>query len=142
VSSIEPLAVGFFGVDTSTWDKIKMLVVRFFGLILAMVLIMVSTVWLATSNPGETPCKNCRYISCVPFPFNKEDKWWYCDDCDFVVANLYKPQGADYYERVDLTCPDKTVEMIDVSAEEISDKEDIRRNLPSYCRDFCDDVFG
>jgi hypothetical protein len=75
--------VRFFGVNSNTWQKIRLITVRFFGLFVSLFLIMVSSVWLATSEPGSTPCAGCRYISCVPFPFFREEKWWYCDDCDF-----------------------------------------------------------
>jgi len=134
--------VGFFGVNTSTWDKIQTFLVKFCGLIVSMVLIMVSTVWLATSNPGESPCDNCRYISCVPFPFFAEKKWWYCDDCDFATATL-SSQG-DIWTTVELNCPDESIQTIDITSEQIkiSNKKDVERNLPTYCREYCDSVFN
>lgn len=143
-STIEPLAVGFFGVDiTSFWAKARKLVVKFGGLIVSVVLIMVTTVWLATtSDPTESPCDGCRYVSCVPFPFFQEDKWWYCDDCDFVTADLFKNAGGTAYERIELTCPDETVEMIDISADMLSTNNDVGKRLPTYCRDHCDSAFN
>jgi hypothetical protein len=103
-------------------------------------LIMVTTAWLATMDPGKSPCNGCRYVSCVPFPFFTEDKWWYCDDCDFVTADLYK--NGDIYSRVELTCPDKSVESIDISGEMLSDGGAVQEKLPTYCRDHCDSVFN
>lgn len=137
-STIEALPVGFFGVVHSTWDKIRKIVIRFGGLIFTLILILTSTIWLATSDPGETPCPGCRYVSCVPFPIFKEEKWWYCDKCDFVTAMLY--QSGGFYEQIELTCPDETVETIDISAEMITNKQDVQRKLPTYCRDHCDSV--
>jgi hypothetical protein len=135
LSTIEPLAVGFFGVNSTTWNKIRMLMVKFCGLIISVILIMVTTVVLATSDPSKSPCEKCRYISCVPFPFFREEKFWYCDDCDQVTANLFKT--GNVYQRVELTCPDKTIEEIDVSGEALSDINAVRKSLPTYCRDYC-----
>lgn len=139
-STIEPLAVGFFGVNSTTWGKIRALAVKFCGLIVSVVLIIVTTAWLATSTPGDIPCNKCRYVSCVPFPFFTADKWWYCDDCDFVTANLFK-NGTTTYQQIELTCPDKTVAMVDISAEMLSNSNDVGKQLPTYCRDYCDSVF-
>lgn len=140
LSTIEPLAVGFFGVNSSTWNKIRMLIVKFSGLIISVVLIMITTTWLATSNPGESPCETCRYISCVPFPFFREEKFWYCDDCDQVTGNLFKT--GNVYKRVELTCPDKTVVEIDISADMLTDKDIVRSKLPTYCRGYCDSTLN
>jgi hypothetical protein len=108
-SAIYAMPVGFFGVDTSntTWAKIRTFLIKFSGLIVTIVLIFSSTVWLAKSEPGEIPCEGCRYISCVPFPFFQEDKWWYCDDCDGTSAKLFLEN--DVYVSMDLNCPDKTI---------------------------------
>jgi hypothetical protein len=139
-STIQPLAVGFFGVNSSTLDKIRTFIIKFCGLIVSVVLIMVSTVWLATSDSGESPCSACRYISCVPFPFFAEDKWWYCDDCDFVTGQLFK--NGTFYELVELNCPDKTIETITISDDMLTEKKDVEKRLPTYCRDYCADVFS
>jgi membrane associated rhomboid family serine protease len=142
LSTIEPIAVGFFGVHASTFSKCRSICIRFFGLIISVVFIMVTTVWLATSDAGETPCEGCRYLSCVPFPFWREEKWWYCDDCDFVVANLFKStDGDNFFDRIDLTCPSNVIETIDISDEFRSDRDGVIQALPSYCRTYCEDVF-
>jgi membrane associated rhomboid family serine protease len=142
-STIEPLAVGFFGNHASTASKLRTLFVRYFGLIISVFLIMVSTIWLASSDAGETPCNGCRFISCAPFPFWTENKWWYCDDCDFVSADLYKnSDGDNFYDRIEVTCPSGNVENIDISEELLSDRVEVRIQLPSYCRQYCDGVFA
>jgi hypothetical protein len=99
---------------------------------------MVTTAILAT-NKGVTPCSACRYISCVPFPFFVEDKWWYCDDCDSVTANLYKAKANDTaYNMVELTCPNGALETIPINVTQFSFSRDaIVKELPTYCRDFC-----
>lgn len=139
-SFIEALPVGFFGVVESNWDKIRKIVVRFGGLIVTLLLIFSTLIWLATSDPGENPCPGCRYISCVPFPLFQEEKWWYCDKCDFVSARRYENNDG-LYERIDLTCPDESVESIDISADMIYIAQELEKKLPTYCRDFCVDIF-
>jgi hypothetical protein len=141
-SALPTINVAFFGVELGGWNKVKMIFVRFFGLIFTMVLILVSTIWLATLTPGETFCSGCRYISCVPFPFFQEEKWWYCDDCDFVSGDLYQDQNDDYYVRVALTCPDKTITDIDVTTERINDLDTMTKFLPTLCRRDCDTRFS
>lgn len=139
-STIEPLAVGFLGVQNSTFDKIRTLTIKFCGLIISLFLILVSTVWLATSDSVESPCSGCRYISCVPFPFFAEDKWWYCDDCDFVTAQLYRTGSV--YEYIELTCPDESVENITIIEDMLTENDQVAKQLPTYCRDHCADRFS
>jgi hypothetical protein len=138
-STLQALPVGFFGVVDTTWDKVKKFGTRFCGLIVTLVLILISTVWLATADPGESPCAACRYVSCVPFPPFQEEKWWYCDKCDFVTATLVR--GDSYYQRVTLFCPDDSLETFDVSDERINDQQVIEQKLPTYCREYCDNVY-
>lgn len=142
LSTIERLAVGFFGVASGDWSRMKNTFMRFFGLIVSVVTIMVTTVVLVQSDGVSSPCHGCRYISCVPFPFSAEDKWWYCDDCDSVTADLFvAANGSGLYEQIELKCPDGSVEEIVISQSDFTDKEEVRRELPSYCRAHCEDVF-
>jgi membrane associated rhomboid family serine protease len=68
LSTIERLEIGFFGVATDTWTKIRNNLVRFAGLIVSVILIMTTTVLLVDSDGATSPCSECRYVSCVPFP--------------------------------------------------------------------------
>lgn len=78
----------------------------------------------------------------MPFPFGTENKWWNCDDCDFAVADLVKLHAISVnYDRIDLTCPDGQISLIDITEEQISDREAVRSMLPKYCRDNCDEVY-
>lgn len=143
ISTIERLAVGFFGVATGRWSAIRNNLVRFCGLIFSVFLIMITTVLLVQSDGSTSPCPSCRYVSCVPFPFRTEDKWWNCDDCDFAVADLVKLHATSVnYDRIDMTCPDGEIELIDITEEQLSDREEIRLKLPQYCRNNCDEVFS
>lgn len=139
-STMEPMDVRFFGVNSNAWEKIRLIVVRFLGLMVSLFLIMATSIWLATSPPGETPCPGCRYISCVPFPFFRKDKWWYCDDCDLVSGRPI--QRDNIYVSVELLCPGDIIETIDISDQGLMDLETVQRNFPSYCREYCDSVFN
>lgn len=143
LSTMERLSLDFFGVKTDFCSRARIVVVKFAGLILSVVFIVVTTVLLIHSDGQSSPCSNCRYVSCVPFPpwAAQDDKWWYCDDCPTVVADAQKDDETGYFEVLKLTCPDGEVEDIDLSGQQISDREWLRKQLPSYCRDFCDDIF-
>jgi membrane associated rhomboid family serine protease len=142
LSTIERLAVDFFGLSSGKSSRLRNTLVRFFGLIISVVTIMVTTVLLVQSDGMTSPCHGCRYISCVPFPPSSDDKWWYCDDCDFVTADLFvAANGSGLYEQIELNCPNGDVEEIMVAEDGLTDKEAVRKELPSYCRAHCDDVF-
>lgn len=143
ISTIERLAVGFFGINADKCSRLGSTFVRFFGLIISIIAIMVTTVVLVQSDGVTSPCHGCRYISCVPFPPNAKEKWWYCDDCDVVTADLFRSsEGSGLYEQVNLYCPNGEVEEISIAEDGIDDKEVLRRALPSYCRAHCEDVFS
>lgn len=116
---------------------------RLSGLILSIIAIMVTTVILVNSDGVTSPCPGCRYVSCVPFPPNAQDKWWYCDDCDVVTADLFQAgDGSGLYEEIDLNCPNGEVVEIAILDANITDKEVLRQALPGYCRMHCDEVIA
>ncbi len=142
LSTIERLAVGFFGLKSDKYSKAWSTFLRFFGLIASVISIMVTTVVLVQSDGVTSPCHGCRYISCVPFPPRADEKWWYCDDCDFVTADLFVDgAGSGLYEEIDLECPNGQIERIDIAQQGLYDKEEIRKALPTFCRSHCDEVF-
>jgi membrane associated rhomboid family serine protease len=143
ISTIERLAVGFFGINIDKCSQLGNSFMRFFGLIISIIAIMVTTIILVQSDGLTSPCPGCRYISCIPFPPHTKDKWWYCDDCDIVTADLFRSgQDAGVYQQINLYCPNGDVEEILIANDGIDDKEVLRRALPSYCRAHCEDVFA
>jgi hypothetical protein len=141
-STLEPLTLAFFGVPSPNLGHVRRYVARYFGVIISSLFIVVTAVWLATTDPGTSPCQGCRYISCVPFPFWKDDKWWYCDDCQFVTARFFRTVNEDmYYDRVEVTCPNLIVESIDIADKQIDSWATLETMVPSLCRSYCDDVF-
>lgn len=142
LSTIESAVIGFFGYKATFCDQLRSMLIRFFGLIASVIFIMLTTAWLASSEVGQNPCPNCRYFSCIPFPWWSDSKWWHCDDCDRVVAQLYRRNGADFYDSISLTCPNREVEFIDVAKDAIGTSDEMKTKLPDYCRDFCAEVFS
>ena len=143
ISTIERLAHGFFGINTDKCSQLGHTLMRFSGLIVSIIAIMVTTVILVQSDGVTSSCHGCRYISCVPFPPNAEEKWWYCDDCDSVTADLFQSMdGTGLYEEIQISCPNGDVEEIEIADANITDKEVLRQALPGYCRMNCDEVFS
>uniref|UniRef100_A0A6V2QST7 rhomboid protease n=2 Tax=Ditylum brightwellii TaxID=49249 RepID=A0A6V2QST7_9STRA len=143
LSTMERLSSDFFGIPTNLVTRLRNVLCRFMGLILSVVLIMVTTALLVESDGMTSPCPNCRYASCVKFPpWNADDnKWWYCDDCTTVTASLPTSESTGFIESITLTCPDGALEFIDLSDEEITDREFLSRQLPNYCREYCSNLF-
>lgn len=143
ISTIERLAVGFFGISTEKCSQLGHTIMRSFGLIISVIVIMVTTIVLVQMDGTTSPCPGCRYISCIPFPPNASEKWWYCDDCETVTADLFRDgDGSGLYEQINIHCPNGDVEEVEIAVDGIYDKEDLRRALPSYCRAHCDSVFA
>ena len=141
LSTIERLSTDFFGIAKSKCERARNVIVRFAGLILSVVLIMITTAVLVDSSGTGSPCINCRYISCVPFPpwANEDNKWWYCDDCARVTADA-KLDSRGYYSLA-MSCPDGVIENIDLSDTAVTDRQWIRKQLPDICRKNCDNLF-
>lgn len=142
LSTIERLSTDFFGIAKSKCERARNVIVRFAGLILSVILIMITTAVLVDSNGTGSPCINCRYISCVPFPpwANEDNKWWYCDDCARVTADA-KLDSRGYYSLA-MSCPDGVIENIDLSDTAVTDRQWIRKQLPDICRKNCDNLFA
>eukprot|EP00542_Grammatophora_oceanica_P017669 CAMPEP_0194034180 /NCGR_PEP_ID=MMETSP0009_2-20130614/6582_1 /TAXON_ID=210454 /ORGANISM="Grammatophora oceanica, Strain CCMP 410" /LENGTH=332 /DNA_ID=CAMNT_0038674975 /DNA_START=49 /DNA_END=1047 /DNA_ORIENTATION=+ len=133
ISTMERLSADFFGVEQGCWSKAKQYTVRFFGLIVSVISIVVATIILMNGDGETTPCPSCTWLSCVPFPPWKGSTWWYCDDCGRVTAQIvYSPSL-----HLELKCPDSTSVAIDLDPNENLDREDLEKHLPEYCRDFC-----
>ena len=143
MSTIERLAHGFFGVNSDQCAQLRNAGIRFSGLILSIIAIMVTTVVLVQSDGVTSSCHGCRYISCVPFPPNTNEKWWYCDDCDSVTADLFRsPNGSGLYEEIQFSCPNGDSENVFIEEANITEKDVLRQALPGYCRLYCDEVFS
>lgn len=91
MSTMELLSSGFFGKHYGSKGRLKKIFIKFFGLIVSVTAIMITTIVLAESDGYTSPCGVCRYFSCVPFPpwSEVEDRLWHCDDCNLVRAGEF-----------------------------------------------------
>ena len=144
LSTMERLPLNFFGVASSGCSRFRNILVRFFGLILSVILIMISTGLLVESDGSTSPCSGCRYVSCVPFPpwADDDNKWWYCDDCHIATGNAVENEDTGYYDMLSLICPNGDIEDVDLTGQKISDKEWLRSQLRNYCRKGCNSLFA
>lgn len=144
LSTLERLSKAFFGVKRGLCSKIVGTFLRFFGVVLSIFFIIITIVILAESDGNRIiNCRSCRYVSCVPFPFwaDSDSKWWYCDDCDLVSADASQNSVTGFYNSMNLTCPDGQSVFIDLIENRINDQQYLSKQLPKFCRDFCDNLF-
>ena len=167
LSTMERLPSDFFGMEESCWSQAKQIVVRFLGLIVSVISIIVTVVILLEGDGESTPCPNCTWLSCVPFPpwESQSQKWWYCDDCGRGEHLLWMSRVKGwriytYFPRIDslilisvtaeimqtpslhlqLDCPDGTNVAVGLDSEEGIDRNKLESELPSYCREYCPNI--
>jgi hypothetical protein len=87
-STMECLSTDFLGIAMTFWNLLRNVLIRFSGLILNVVLIIITTGVPVEFNAGTRLCPSCWYILCVPFPpwAGKDNNWWYCNGCLGVTA--------------------------------------------------------
>jgi membrane associated rhomboid family serine protease len=134
LSTIERLSKDFFGLEESWMVRAKNFCVRFFGIIVTVVFICVTAIILMGGDGVTTPCTNCSWLSCVPFPpwQSQSNKWWYCDDCGRITAEII----SEPYLHLELDCPGGTIGFVNVTTDQL-DRGKLEQSLPSYCRQYC-----
>ena len=137
LSTIERLSSDFFGMEEGWMTQVKHFVVRFFGLIISIVSIVITLVLLLGMDATSNPCPSCTWLSCVPFPpwAGEMDKWWYCDDCGRVTAEIV----SQPYRHLELDCPDGSIAEVNftsISPQNV-DRAALQKQLPTYCREYC-----
>ena len=122
---------GFFGTNSSR--RLCICGIARFCLFTTTMAAFLTMMFLLMNNDNEPLCENCRYLSCVPFPFWQENTWWDCDKCDLTIGkiNRFTPTTV-----VELTCPDFDTIQVDLSEADV-DRTLIRESLPNYCREYC-----
>lgn len=144
LSTMQRLPKSFFGVKTNAVSKARAIIVRFLGIIISVICVFAGFIELGTGGL-KVRCEGCRYISCVPFPFWREnDKWWYCDDCNKPVVNgrLFQDPSSLFFTHMHLTCPDKSIVNITLTNVEDESQKFFKHNLAAYCRSECDNIFA
>ena len=136
ISTMERLSSDFFGIDQTCFTKTKQIMIRFFGLIISIIGIIVAAIILLRGDGATTPCPSCTWMTCVPFPPWKDygDRWWYCDDCGRVTADIITYPSP----HLAIDCPDGTSVPVEIAAD--FDRDALERDLPDYCRQYCPDV--
>ena len=145
MSTMERVSSDFFGVEEKRcWSTFKNIFARFFGLIISIAGIMAATIILLEGDGVTNPCESCSALSCISFPpWNPQDnRWWYCDDCSQVTAEARINPATGVFHALDMTCPDGTIESIDLSDLGSKDKAWLERNLPNFCRQNCKSIFS
>ena len=137
---LQRLPLAFFGRGNGVYFKFRIRVLRISGVLFAVALLVTTSILMSESDGLKSPCFKCRYISCLPFPFWKSEKWWYCDGCDTVEGQVFKLDDKDEFRftDLDLYCPgtESTIR-VDISEEEHQDLSDIEDSLSGYCRKYC-----
>jgi membrane associated rhomboid family serine protease len=135
---LERLPLSFFGTGSGICHQLRIASYRCVGFIIAATLICVTTVVLGESDGLRSPCYQCRYISCAPFPFWTESKWWYCDGCDAAFGDIYRRTGDVFFSDLELFCPTNgEVVDIDIFDKRYTEIYGIQEALPSFCREYC-----
>jgi hypothetical protein len=134
LSTIERLSAVFFGIEEEFMAQAKHVCFRFFGLIVTIIFIVTTLIILMNGDPGKTPCPGCTWLSCVPFPpwEDNSDKWWYCDECGRVSAEIITYPTL----RLEMPCPSGVMATIELD-EENYDRDRVEKDLPNYCRKYC-----
>jgi len=132
LSTMQRLSMDFFGVEDTMFKQAKHCVVRFFGIIVSIMSLVATLMVLLNMDSDSTPCPECTWLSCVPFPpwEDETNKWWYCDDCNSVTASIINQP----YASLEVDCPGGDLALINITGS--MDREALQRNLPSYCREY------
>lgn len=139
LSTMNRLSTDFFGMEEGCWSQTKQIVMRFLGVIISIFCIIIAAIILLEGDGETTPCPNCTWLSCVPFPpwENNSNKWWYCDDCGRVTAEII--HDNDLY--LQLKCPNGASARMSLDPTQGDpDRHDLEKRLPSFCRALCLDI--
>jgi hypothetical protein len=88
LSTMERLPTDFFGMEENCWSQAKQICVRFLGLIISVISIIITAIILLGGDGTTNPCPSCTWLSCVPFPPAANEKWWFCDQCGAVEGKI------------------------------------------------------
>lgn len=136
---LEHLPLSFLGAKNGFCHRFRIKSLRFVGAAISVSLMVVSVGLLSQSDGLTTPCPGCRYISCIPMPFWREagDRWWECDDCAAVQADVFRTRGDPFFKEVEIFCPSGEVVTVDVEDERFDDLKDVSNVVPDFCRALC-----
>ncbi|KAL7562877.1 hypothetical protein ACA910_000253 [Epithemia clementina (nom. ined.)] len=105
---------------------------RALSFIIGAMLFTLTSLSLANYDGNEALCKNCKYVSCAPFPFWTNDPWWYCDNCDKTHASWTVYFN---YTIITMTCPYGGEVIREFAGQMTGD--DVMGKLTGLCRSYC-----
>ncbi|KAL7539238.1 LOW QUALITY PROTEIN: hypothetical protein ACHAXR_009109 [Thalassiosira sp. AJA248-18] len=119
--------------------KCKLLFFRSFGLLVCMAGIIASSIVLFSGDGETNPCTSCTHMSCVAFPpwNDKNEKWWYCDDCSQASAEGTLDTATGKFIELNIKCPSGSTETIDVDESWPQSETGLEGMLPMLCREHC-----
>lgn len=121
----------------SCCSRSKRFFFRFFGVLISLAGIVVSSIVLMSGDGETNPCTSCTYMSCIAFPpwTSQDNKWWYCDDCARATATGTMENGV--FSSLNITCPNGMNEVLKVEESWPQDEFGLEGMLPMLCREHC-----
>jgi len=114
---------------------------KYFGIILTSTLMLTAFIVLMQGDGYSTPCKACSAISCVAFPpwADENSKWWYCDGCTEISADVRINSSTNEFDQLTLYCPYGDIFTLDIDDGMAGGKEKkwLENQLPKWCRSHC-----
>ena len=101
---------------------------------------IVASSFVLFSGDGETnPCTTCTYMSCMTFPpwKEKDEKWWYCDDCSSASAEGTLDTATGDFVELKISCPSGDTAIVGVDDSWPQDEVGLEEMLPTLCREHC-----
>lgn len=141
LGTIQLVSPKFFQKDNlkspSCFARSKRIFFRFFGLLVSLAGIAVSSYFLMSGDGETNPCTSCTYMSCIAFPpwTSPNNKWWYCDDCARATATGTLENGI--FASLNVTCPNGKHEVLQVDESWPQDELGLEGMLPMLCREHC-----
>lgn len=123
-------------LDKSLWHGRSRWIGRWVSWLVAIALLVTTSLILVREDQAATVCQHCNYVSCAPFPPFQESKWWYCDGCDQATATVVTLQAGML--EVQVTCPlDGSVASVPVYSPGHDLSLGSHHMGPLYCRAHC-----
>eukprot|EP00986_Skeletonema_menzelii_P011011 scaffold5539_cov81-Skeletonema_menzelii.AAC.3 len=138
---IQLVSPKFFQKDNakspSCCSRSKRFFFRFFGVLISLAGIVISSIVLMSGDGETNPCTSCSYMSCIAFPpwNGQNNKWWYCDDCARATATGTMENGI--FSSLNVTCPNGMHEVLKVEESWPQDELGLEGLLPMLCREHC-----
>lgn len=116
---------------SAIWHSVR----RHWAMILVMLVTSLHAGLLVRSDSNQDVCKKCRYLSCVPFPFFTENKWWHCDSCEYCSVQTVSDPGSGI-SWLEITCPYGEV-LKRPYPDQLTSDAILGTMVPQTCRESC-----